>query len=75
MVWATGRGKGRVFATILGHYTWTFEDPLARALMLRGMAWAAGEDDAGVRRFDALALDGVRLRDAAELTPGEGGKK
>jgi type 1 glutamine amidotransferase len=63
MVWAVERGKGRVFSTILGHYTWTFEDPLARALILRGMAWAAGEDEAGVRRFDNLVLDGVRLRD------------
>jgi type 1 glutamine amidotransferase len=70
MVWAVERGKGRVFSTILGHYTWTFEDPLARALILRGMAWAAGEDD--VRRLDALALDGVKFRDD---TSGAGGKK
>jgi len=63
MVWAVERGKGRVFSTILGHYTWTFEDPLARALILHGMAWAASEDETGVRRFDNLVLDGVRLRD------------
>jgi putative heme-binding domain-containing protein len=70
MVWAVERGKGRVFSTILGHYTWTFEDPLARALILRGMAWAAGEDDAGVRRFDSLVLDGVRLRDESDRVGG-----
>jgi hypothetical protein len=69
MVWAVERGKGRVFSTILGHYTWTFDDPLARALILRGMAWAAGEDDA-VRRFDRLVLDGVKLRNGGGATPG-----
>jgi type 1 glutamine amidotransferase len=60
MAWAAERGKGRVFGTLLGHYTWTFDDPLARLLILRGMAWAAGEP-AG--RFEALATDGVELKD------------
>jgi putative heme-binding domain-containing protein len=80
MVWAVERGKGKVFSTILGHYTWTFEDPLARALILRGMAWAAGEDEAGIHRFDNLVLDGVRLRDggaaaAASAAGGQGGNQ
>ena len=63
MVWTTDRGpgQGRSFSTILGHYSWTFDDPLARVLILRGMAWAAGEDN--VDRFAPLALEGVRLRD------------
>jgi len=39
---------------------WTFDDPLARLLLLRGMAWAAGTSP---YRFDALATRG--------LTPGE----
>ena len=43
LLWTFQRGKGRVFASIPGHYTWTFEDPLFRALALRGVAWAAGE--------------------------------
>jgi len=60
MAWGSQRGKGRVFGTLLGHYTWTFDDPLARVLILRGMAWAAGEP-AG--RFEALATDGVELKD------------
>jgi type 1 glutamine amidotransferase len=55
-----GRREGRVFSTILGHYAWTFDDPLARVLMLRGIAWAAGEP---VDRFAALATDGVKLKD------------
>lgn len=60
MAWASQRGKGRVFGTLLGHYTWTFDDPLARLLILRGMAWAAGEP-AG--RFEPLATDGIELKD------------
>ena len=60
MAWASQREKGRVFGTLLGHYTWTFDDPMARVLILRGMAWAAGEP-AG--RFESLATDGVELKD------------
>lgn len=44
MVWTYQKGKGRVFASILGHYTWTLDDPLFRILVLRGIAWAAGAD-------------------------------
>ncbi len=51
-------GKGRVFNCIVGHYTWTFDDPYFRTLMLRGMAWAAGESP---YRFDQLVLRGVEL--------------
>ena len=51
-------GKGRVFSCILGHYTWTFDDPYVRILLLRGMAWAAGESP---YRFDELVLRGIRL--------------
>ena len=43
MMWTFQNGKGRVFASILGHYTWTLEDPLFRVIALRGLAWAAGE--------------------------------
>lgn len=50
----------RVFVSIFGHYMWTFDDPYFRLLMLRGMAWAARENP---YRFDALAIEGVRLAD------------
>lgn len=43
LVWTFQKGRGRVFASIPGHYTWTFDDPLFRALALRGVAWVAGE--------------------------------
>jgi type 1 glutamine amidotransferase len=60
MAWTFERGKGRVFCTILGHYSWTLDDPLARLLILRGMAWAAGQP---VGRLEALALHEVELKD------------
>ena len=43
-VWTFEKGKGRAFGCIIGHYTWTHEDPLYRILVLRGIAWAAGMD-------------------------------
>ncbi|HVR73115.1 MAG TPA: ThuA domain-containing protein [Planctomycetota bacterium] len=58
MMWTHERGKGRVFASILGHYTWTFDDPYFRILLLRGMAWAARESPF---RFDPLVLRGARF--------------
>ena len=53
----TARG-GRVFVSILGHYSWTFDDPLFRILLLRGIAWSTNEP---VDRFNELATLGVTL--------------
>src|SRR3546814_2321279 len=39
MLWTTQQGKGRVFVSILGHFNWTFDDPLFRILLLRSIAW------------------------------------
>jgi putative heme-binding domain-containing protein len=58
-LWTMEREKGRVFVCIPGHYMWTFDDPLYRVLVLRGIAWAAGEAD--VNRFNELALIGARV--------------
>lgn len=58
--YTTAGGKGRVFVSIFGHYMWTFDDPYFRILMLRGMAWAGGENP---YRFDSLATRGVKLAD------------
>lgn len=54
MAWTHEVGKGRVFSTLLGHYSWTFDDPLFRILVFRGMCWAAREP---LDRFDAVVLD------------------
>jgi type 1 glutamine amidotransferase len=42
-LWTHEPGKGRVFVAIPGHYSWTFDDPLFRILVLRGIAWVARE--------------------------------
>ena len=44
MAWTFERGRGRVFASVPGHYFWTLDDPLWRLLCLRGMAWAGRRD-------------------------------
>jgi len=58
LFWTRSQGKGRVFVSIPGHYSWTFDDPLFRVLILRGMAWTAGEP---VDRFNELATLGARI--------------
>jgi len=42
-IWMRPHGRGRVFVCIPGHYTWTFDDPLYRLLLLRGISWAGGQ--------------------------------
>lgn len=58
LLWAYERGKGRVFCSILGHYSWTFDDPLFRTLVLRGIAWSAREN---VERFNDVVQLGARV--------------
>ena len=60
VIWAYERGKGRVVASTLGHFDWTFDDPFFRTILLRGIAWAAGETP---YRFDPLILRGIPLKD------------
>ena len=57
-VWARTQGGGRVFVCIPGHFTWTFDDPLYRVLVLRGLCWAAHQP---VARFAELVTVGARL--------------
>ncbi len=59
LFWTLEPSKGRVFVSIPGHYTWTFDDPLFRVLLLRGIAWAAKEP---VDRLNSLVLPGARIR-------------
>ena len=58
-LWAFEKGKGRVFGSIPGHYMWTFDDPLYRVIVLRGIAWAAREKD--VNRLLELVPVGARM--------------
>jgi len=54
--WIYEQGEGRVFGTTTGHYTYTFQDPLYRVLLFRGIAWALREDPAP---FMPLVFDGI----------------
>lgn len=58
LIWTRRQSKGRVFVSIPGHYTWTFDDPLFRVILLRALAWTA---DHPVDRLIDLATDGARL--------------
>lgn len=60
MFWTYEYGRGRVFGCVLGHYTWTFDDPYFRLLLLRGMVWSAGQ---WPFRLDSLATQGIVLKD------------
>jgi putative heme-binding domain-containing protein len=58
LFWTIEPEGGRVFVSIPGHYSWTFDDPLFRVLLLRGIAWSAREP---VDRFNAIVPLGARL--------------
>jgi putative heme-binding domain-containing protein len=60
LFWTREEGKGRVFVSIPGHYAWTFDDPLFRLLVLRGITWVAREP---VDRFNRLVTPGARVKD------------
>lgn len=42
MFWCYELGRGRVFGCVPGHCAKTFDNPLFRRFLLRGIAWAAG---------------------------------
>ena len=57
-LWVRDHNPGRVFVSIPGHYSWTFDDPLFRIILLRGIAWTAKEP---VDRFNDLVPIGARM--------------
>ena len=58
-LWTLERHKSRIVGCIPGHYTWTFDDPLFRLLVLRSICWTA--KDPNVDRLSELALIGARI--------------
>jgi type 1 glutamine amidotransferase len=58
LFWTLESGKGRLFVSIPGHFAWTFDDPLFRVLLLRGILWTAREP---VDRLNALVTPGARI--------------
>ena len=57
-IWTREHRGGRVFVSIPGHYNWTFDDPLFRALAFRGLCWAASQP---IDRLAELIPIGARI--------------
>jgi putative heme-binding domain-containing protein len=62
LFWTVESNQGRVFVSVPGHYSWTFDDPLYRIILLRAIAWASHEP---VDRFNDLVPLGVEFAASA----------
>jgi putative heme-binding domain-containing protein len=58
LFWTIDHNPGRVFVSIPGHYSWSFDDPVFRILLLRGIAWTAKEP---VDRFNDAVYPGASV--------------
>jgi type 1 glutamine amidotransferase len=59
-MWTREAGVGRVFVSIPGHFRWTYDDPLYRILIFRGMMWAAHQP---MDRLAPLVMAGARVEE------------
>jgi hypothetical protein len=59
-LWTLERHRSRIVGCIPGHYTWTFDDPLFRLLVLRSICWTANEP---ADRLSSLIMIGARVAD------------
>ncbi|HVR35150.1 MAG TPA: ThuA domain-containing protein [Methylomirabilota bacterium] len=59
-LWTLERGRGRIVGCIPGHFTWTFDDPLFRVLVFRGICWAAKQENPD--RLAELSFIGAWVR-------------
>jgi putative heme-binding domain-containing protein len=59
-LWTLERERSRIVGCIPGHYTWTFDDPLFRILVLRSICWSAKLDD-DLDRLAELSVIGARI--------------
>lgn len=57
-MWTREAGAGRVFVSIPGHYTWTYDDPLYRILIFRGLMWTAKQP---LDRLAPFSIIGARV--------------
>jgi hypothetical protein len=69
VMWTKTTGNGKVFASIIGHYTYTHNDPVFRLLLLRGLAWASGRP---FDRFRGLVFQGATVVNDIPLRAGPG---
>lgn len=58
-LWTYEPGQGRVFVSIPGHYSWTFDDPVFRIVVMRALAWVSREP---IDRFNELVPLGARMK-------------
>ncbi|MEX2336088.1 MAG: ThuA domain-containing protein [Fulvivirga sp.] len=58
MLWTATAGRGRIFVSVPGHFNWTFDDPLFRVLLLRGIAWTGHQS---TNRFNDIVTMGARV--------------
>lgn len=56
LFWTVEPNRGRVFVSIPGHYSWTFDDTIYRAVLLRGITWVSHES---VDRLNSVVPLGV----------------
>src|SRR5262249_16029066 len=40
LIWTFQKWNAPLFSSVLGHYTWTLDDPMWRQICLHGIAWA-----------------------------------
>jgi putative heme-binding domain-containing protein len=57
-IWTLERQRSRIVGFIPGHYTWSFDDPLFRLLVLRSICWTAGQPE---DRLSELITIGARM--------------
>lgn len=68
-VWTNEYGRGRVFATTIGHYNETMADPKYLDMLARGLLWAVGRDpQTHFRPTDQTTNDQIRALTTASVT-------
>ena len=56
-IWVNQYGKGRVFATTIGHHTVTVKEPMYLDLVTRGLLWACKKLEPDGRPFDGYGVE------------------
>jgi putative membrane-bound dehydrogenase-like protein len=73
-IWTNQYGKGRVFATTIGHYNETMVEPTYLDLLTRGLLWACGKDvEKNFTRTTEKVDEEIRGLVAIKLDAGKGG--
>ena len=69
-IWTNQYGRGRVFATTIGHHNVTMVEPVYLDTVARGLLWACGKDpDADFRRTTGPTDAEIRKLASADVVP------